>query len=76
MCASSKAPPRATRTSHKLQIIRRNTKCVVALGDCAVNGNVPSMRNPFTVEEILNRAYVENARSSSSIPRSRSCRRC
>jgi NAD-reducing hydrogenase small subunit len=46
---------------HKLQIIRRNTKCLVALGDCAVNGNVPSMRNPFKTEDILNRAYVENA---------------
>lgn len=46
---------------HKLKIIRKNTKCVVALGDCAVTGNVPSMRNMFSVEEILNRAYVENA---------------
>lgn len=46
---------------HKLKIIRRNTKVVVALGDCAVNGNVPSMRNMFKTEEILNRAYVENA---------------
>ena len=46
---------------HKLKIIRKNTRCVVALGDCAVTGNVPSMRNMFSTEEILNRAYVENA---------------
>ena len=46
---------------HKLKIIRKNTKCVVALGDCAVTGNVPSMRNMYKTEEILNRAYVENA---------------
>ena len=45
---------------HKLHIIRKNTKVVVALGDCAVTGNVPSMRNRFTVDEILDRAYVEN----------------
>ena len=54
---------------HKLHIIRKNTKCVVALGDCAVNGNVPSMRNMFTVEEILNRAYVENATIRPQHPR-------
>lgn len=46
---------------HKLHILRKNSKVVVALGDCAVTGNVPSMRNPFTVDDILNRAYVENA---------------
>ena len=46
---------------HKLKIIRLNTKCLVALGDCAITGNVPSMRNMYKVEEILNRAYVENA---------------
>lgn len=54
---------------HKLHIIRKNTKCVVALGDCAVTGNVPSMRNTFSVEEILNRAYVENATVHQQYPR-------
>lgn len=54
---------------HKLQVIRKNTKCVVALGDCAVNGNVPSMRNRFKTEEILDRAYVENAILQQQHPR-------
>lgn len=53
---------------HKLKIIRKNTKCVVALGDCAVTGNVPAMRNNFTTEEVLNRAYVENAAIQQQIP--------
>src|SRR4030095_2219957 len=43
---------------HKLRIIRRNTKCVVALGDCAITGNVPSMRNMYKTEEVPNRADV------------------
>ena len=46
---------------HKLQIIRKNTRVVVALGDCAVTGNVPAMRNRFSREEVLDRAYVENS---------------
>ncbi len=54
---------------HKLKIIRLNTKCLVALGDCAITGNVPSMRNMYKVEEILNRAYVENAVLQQQIPR-------
>ncbi len=54
---------------HKLKIIRKNTRCVVALGDCAVTGNVPSMRNTYKTEEILNRAYIENALVQKQHPR-------
>ena len=39
--------------------MRKRSKCLVALGDCAVFGGVPSMRNFFTLEESLRRAYVE-----------------
>ena len=46
---------------HKIQKIREHTKFLVALGDCAVTGNVPSMRNTFGVEAMFERAYVENA---------------
>jgi NAD-reducing hydrogenase small subunit len=45
----------------KICHIREHTKLLISLGDCAVTGNVPSMRNPFTVDEVLNRAYIENA---------------
>jgi NAD-reducing hydrogenase small subunit len=33
--------------------IRKKAKILVALGDCAVTGNVPSLRNPLPREEVL-----------------------
>lgn len=39
--------------------MRKRCKVLVALGDCAVFGGVPAMRNFFTIEESLKRAYVE-----------------
>src|SRR3974377_799123 len=45
----------------KIRKIRAHTRTLVAMGDCAVTGNVPSMRNPFGPATILNRAYIENA---------------
>ena len=38
---------------------RKRCKILVALGDCAVFGGVPAMRNFFTIEEALRRAYIE-----------------
>jgi NAD-reducing hydrogenase small subunit len=54
---------------HRLHLIRERTKILVSLGDCAVTANVPSMRNPFGVEAVLNRAYVETASVQAQIPR-------
>jgi NAD-reducing hydrogenase small subunit len=54
---------------HKLQLIRERTKILVSLGDCAVTANVPSMRNPFGVEAVLKRAYIETASAQAQIPR-------
>jgi NAD-reducing hydrogenase small subunit len=45
----------------KIRKVRSRTKILISFGDCAVTGNVPSMRNEFTVKEVLERAYVENA---------------
>lgn len=53
---------------HKIRMIREKTKILVSLGDCAVTANVPSMRNPFGVEVILKRAYIENATAQRQIP--------
>jgi NAD-reducing hydrogenase small subunit len=39
--------------------MRERCKILVALGDCAVFGGVPAMRNFFTIEDSLKRAYVE-----------------
>ncbi len=52
----------------KIKKVRARTKILVALGDCAVTTNVPGMRNPFKVEDILNRAYLENAATNQHIP--------
>ena len=34
----------------KIKMVRSKTKLLVALGDCAVTGNVPAMRNNFSSE--------------------------
>lgn len=53
-----------------LKKIRKNTKMLIALGDCAVNGNVTALRNSLnnSVEEVLERAYVENATIKQNTP--------
>lgn len=45
----------------ELRLIRQRTKLLVAFGDCAVTGNVTALRNLFSVEDILQRAYRETA---------------
>lgn len=45
--------------------MRKRCKILVSLGDCAVFGGVPAMRNFFTIEESLRRAYVETESTDS-----------
>jgi NAD-reducing hydrogenase small subunit len=52
----------------KIRKIRAHTRTLVAMGDCAVTGNVPSMRNPIGPQAILERAYIENATVQAQIP--------
>ncbi len=42
--------------AHKM---RKRCKLLVALGDCAVFGGVPAMRNFFKMDDVLRRAYIE-----------------
>jgi NAD-reducing hydrogenase small subunit len=51
-----------------LQTARARSKIVVALGDCAVTGNVPSLRNGIPVRTLLDRVYVEGATATPGIP--------
>ncbi|MEP0843453.1 MAG: NADP oxidoreductase [Phycisphaerae bacterium] len=44
---------------HVLEQLRARCKVLVSLGDCAGFGCVPMLRNQFTTEEVLDRAYVE-----------------
>ncbi|MEA5077417.1 MAG: NADP oxidoreductase [Anaerolineaceae bacterium] len=46
--------------------MRKHCKILVALGDCAVFGGVPAMRNFFTIEESLKRAYIETESTDES----------
>lgn len=52
----------------KLRKIRKRTKILVALGDCAVAGNVPTKRNPFKVDDILENTYIELSTTHQQIP--------
>lgn len=45
----------------KIKKVRANTKVLLALGDCAITGNVPAMRNTFSISDIYQRVYVENS---------------
>jgi NAD-reducing hydrogenase small subunit len=45
--------------------MRERSKILVALGDCAVFGGVPAMRNFFKLEDVMRRAYVETESTDS-----------
>ncbi len=55
-------------TANEEVAIRMRSRCkiLVALGDCAVFGGVPAMRNFFTIEESLRRAYIETESTDES----------
>jgi len=55
-----------TANEEVAQRMRKRCKLVVALGDCAVFGGVPAMRNFFTIEESLRRAYIETESTDDS----------
>lgn len=54
--------------AEKVYMIRKRTDILISLGDCAVTANVPAMRNQFKVDDVLRRAYVENASHNAQIP--------
>jgi NAD-reducing hydrogenase small subunit len=43
----------------KIKKVREHTRLLISMGDCAVTGNVPSMRNPFGPERVLQRVYAQ-----------------
>lgn len=52
----------------KLQTIRQRTAILIALGDCAVTGNVPSMRNSIPVKTLLQQIYVDGSCEGKVVP--------
>lgn len=43
---------------HVLKMFRENCDILVALGDCAINGCIPAMRNNIPLRECLEEAYL------------------
>ena len=58
-----------------LQTIRQRTKFLVALGDCAVTGNVPAMRNNIPVRSCSRASTSRGSRPRPACPRT-AFRRC
>jgi NAD-reducing hydrogenase small subunit len=52
----------------KLRLVRERTRLLIALGDCAVTGNVPAMRNAFGAEAVLASVYLEREVHNPRIP--------
>jgi NAD-reducing hydrogenase small subunit len=52
----------------KIRKVRSHSRILVALGDCAVTGNVAAMRNPIAVKTILERVYIEGADVNKGVP--------
>lgn len=52
----------------KIRHIRAHTHLLISLGDCAVTGNVPSLRNTVGAEPVLQRAYLDPELTNAQIP--------
>jgi NAD-reducing hydrogenase small subunit len=52
-----------------IHLIRENSRLVLALGDCAITGNVPGMRNQFGRESVLDYADTTSGVLQAQIPR-------
>jgi NAD-reducing hydrogenase small subunit len=52
----------------KVRKFRQCCKYLISLGDCAVAGNVPAMRNLFNLDEVMDRAYIENVQHNPQLP--------
>lgn len=55
---------------HLLKQVRERTKTLVSLGDCAVTGNVPALRNAWANSDqaVLEEAYLESKDLNAQIP--------
>ena len=60
----------------KIQRVRERTRILVALGDCAVTGNVPSMRNRHPGEDAPRARLHRRRRRAERRSRPTACRHC
>jgi NAD-reducing hydrogenase small subunit len=52
----------------KIQKIRQRTGLLISLGDCAVTGNVPAMRNSIPPMKLLQQVYVDAPTAGKVVP--------
>ncbi len=52
----------------KARLFRERCRYLISLGDCAVSGNVPSMRNMFDLNSVYDRAFIENVQAQPQRP--------
>jgi NAD-reducing hydrogenase small subunit len=48
-----------TENIHALKDFRKNCKILISLGECAIMGGLPAMRNGIPVQECLAEAYLD-----------------
>jgi NAD-reducing hydrogenase small subunit len=51
-----------------VQTVRKRSKMLVALGDCAVTSNVSAMRNSIPAKQLLERIYIQDVQENPVIP--------
>ncbi len=56
------------KDEEKIVEIREKTKVLVSFGDCAVTSNIPGMRNYCKINDLMQRAYVDNADTKEKTP--------
>jgi NAD-reducing hydrogenase small subunit len=44
---------------HVLQYFRENCDILISVGDCAINGGLPAMRNGIPLKECMSEAYLD-----------------
>jgi len=50
------------------KLARERSKIIIALGDCAVTGNVPGLRNGITPKDLLEDVYGPDRTSTGTLP--------
>jgi NAD-reducing hydrogenase small subunit len=53
----------------KIRHVREHTRFLIALGDCAVTGNIPALRNRFALREILWQVYKTQPSPIEGVPK-------
>ena len=54
----------ALSTDHDIKIIntiRKNSKLILGLGDCAITGNISALKNHYGTEQVLQKGYFDLA---------------